>query len=113
MTAGNQVPEGIVATIDDGRDVIHGQSVRPFAACLAFGLKVRAVFADTMRGVNHGLSLCWCDIIALGTANASTSSRTRFIDGCRVVCFLYLVAFFVIVGISGDLFQAMFSHIGA
>ena len=28
MAAGNQIPESIVAAVDDGRNVIHGQSVR-------------------------------------------------------------------------------------
>ena len=112
MAAGNQIPEGIIATIYDRRYVVHGQSVRPFATCLAFGLKMRAVFADAMRGINHGLTLRWRDIVARGATDACAPSCAGFVDRCRVVGFVDLVAFFVVVGIRGNLFESMLFDVG-
>ena len=112
MTAGNQIPEGIVTPVDDGRDVVHGQSVGAFPARLTVRFEVCTILANAMRGINHGLALRWCNIIAYGTTDACTSSGTGFVDGCRVVGFVDLVAFFVVVRIACDLFQTMLFHVG-
>lgn len=113
MAASNQIPEGIIATVDDGRDVIDSQSVRASLARLAVRLKVRTVLADTMRGINHSLALCWSNIIADGTTDACATARCSFSDGGRISVSPHAVSFFVIVGILGDLFQTMFFDVGA